>query len=199
VRQEEDVNDLIADPTKIPGWGVDADPENDPTYPYRDRSKDDGLMRNWQRPPQQQSSVEILQSIEHLQRPAVFGTSTPPKWLSGMLRRGAFRYSESHWGHWLMLMAADRINVVEGIVEDLGRAKVPNIPGEMGIRAELRHNKLGLAKKVAVAGAVSGVLYLLLRSSGKKEAEPEQPVSLTPEREVADGESRPLYPSEPSL
>jgi hypothetical protein len=64
-----------------------------------------------------------------------------------------------------MLMGADRINVVEGVVEDIGRGKVPNIPAEMGIKSELQYNKAGFAKKVAVVAAVSLVLVALLRRS----------------------------------
>ena len=154
------------DARSVIGWGVDANPENDPTYPYRDRSKDEGLTNRWERPPLQRSEVEVLQSIEHVRTPAVFGTSTPPSWVSGMIRRLAFRWSESNWLHWLMLMGADRINVVEGIVQDLGHARIPNIPAEMGIRSEWKHNKTGLAKKVAVIGAVSAVAFLLFRGSG---------------------------------
>ena len=151
------------DPATIPGWGIDADPENDPTYPYRDRSGDDGLALNWVRPPLQEPDVEILQSIEHNRRPAVVGTSTPPSGLSGIIRRAAFTYSESNWLHWLMLMGADRINVVEGVAEDLARGKVPNIPAEMGIRSEWKHNKKGLATKVAIGAAASAMLYVFLR------------------------------------
>ena len=157
------------DVSAIPGWGVDADPGNDPTYPYRDRSADEGLTSGWERPPQQRSEVEILHSIEHIRTPAVFGTATPPSGLSGVIRRGAFRWSESNWLHWLLLMGADRINVVEGVVEDLARGKVPNIPAEMGIRSEWRHNKKGLATKLAVAAGVAAVAFALLRR--RKEAE----------------------------
>ncbi len=159
------MNALI-DTATIPGWGVDADPENDPTYPYRDRSRDPGLAFNWERPALQRSNVEILQSIEYNHRPAVFGTSTPPSGVSGMIRRAAFRWSESNWLHWLMLMGADRINVVEGVVEDLTRGKVPNIPAEMGVRSELAHNKAGFARKAAVVAGVAGVAFLLLRRRG---------------------------------
>ncbi|HEX8526323.1 hypothetical protein [Allosphingosinicella sp.] len=161
--------ELKPDPATIPGWGVDADRANDPTYPYRDRSKDDGPGMNWERPPIQPADVEILQSIEHVRRPAVVGTSTPPSGLSGMIRRFAFRYSESHWGHWLMLMGADRINVVEGIVQDLARAKIPNIPAEMGVRSEWKHNKKGLATKLAVGGAVAALAYVLIGRRGGEE------------------------------
>jgi len=158
------------DPATVFGWGVDANPENDPTYPYRDRSKDQGLTKDWERPTQQQSDVEILQSIEHVRRPAVFGTSSPPSGLSGMLRRLAFRWSESNWMHWLILMGADRINVVEGVVQDLGRAKVPNVPAEMGARAEWQHNRTGFFIKGAVVlGLTVGAIALLRsRSSARR-------------------------------
>lgn len=161
---------LPVDTAAIPGWGVDAAPESDRTYPHRDRSKDEGPPFNWQRPARQETDVESLQSIEHKRRPSVGGTSTPPSGLSGMIRRVAFRWSESNRLHWLLLMAADRIGVVEGVAQDLARFKVPNIPAEMGVKAEWRHNKKRLATKVAVLTAASAGLFLLLRGSGGKGA-----------------------------
>ena len=153
------------DLAKIVGWGVDADPQNDPTYPYRDRTKDeDRSVMDWTPPPRQAEQVEVLQSIEHVRRPAVFGSSTPPSWVSGSMRRLAFRWSESHWLHWLMLMGADRVNVVEGVVQDLGRGKIPNIPAEMGARAEWKHNKKGFVTKAAVTVALTAGLIALVRS-----------------------------------
>jgi hypothetical protein len=161
------------DPTKVIGWGVDANPMNDPTYPYRDRSSDDGLTKDWQRPPQQESDVEILRSVEHVRTPAVFGTSTPPSGVSGMLRGAAFRWSESNWLHWLLLMGADRINVVEGVAEDLARGKIPNIPGEMGARSEWRHNKKGFVIKSAVVlGTSAGILALARSRTSQEERQP---------------------------
>ena len=154
----------LADVSAIAGWGVDSDPSNDPTHPIRDRSKDLGLTRDWDRPPVQRPDVEILQSIEHVRRPAVVGTSTPPRGISGLMRRAAFRWSESNWMHWLILMGADRVDVVEGLVDDLVHARIPNIPAEMGIRSELRFNRIGFAKKVAVVGLASGIVVGLLMS-----------------------------------
>ncbi len=158
------------DPNSVVGWGVDANPDNDPTYPQRDRSQDEGLTKDWQRPLQQESDVEILRSIEHVRTPAVFGTAVPPSGVSGMMRRAAFHWSESNWLHWLMLMGADRINVVEGVAQDLARGKFPNIPAEMGARSEWAHNKRGLVKKVAVVGALSALAYVLLRQPGNGKA-----------------------------
>ncbi|HEY8570904.1 hypothetical protein [Phenylobacterium sp.] len=121
------------DPASVVGWGVDADPENDPTWPMRDRSRDDGPGLNWERPPVQHPDVEILQSVEHLRQPASVGTSTPPHGLSGVIRRKAFRFSESQWGHWLLLMLADRVDSIEGIFSDLKRGKRPRPFQEMGV------------------------------------------------------------------
>jgi hypothetical protein len=126
------------------GWGVDADPENDPTYPMRAAYRDDKGGMNWPRPALQPNSVELLQSTEHNRRTAVFGTSTPPSGLSGAIRRRAFHRSEGKWGHWLMLLMADRVNMVEGLFQDFGRGRIPNIPAEMGMRSELRHNLPGV-------------------------------------------------------
>jgi len=173
MRETEMQNQLI-DPSRVPGWGIDADPENDPTYPMRDISKDDKAGMSWQRPPKQEVTVEILQSIERNNLSAVFGTSTPPKGVSGMVRRRAFRYSESDWRHWLMLLAADRVNVVEGLVHDLGRGRMPNIPMEMGLRSELAYNRTGLVKKIAVTGVVIG-LALVARNLVSRRARRERP------------------------
>jgi hypothetical protein len=136
----------------------------------RDISGDDKAGMSWQRPPQQEETVEVLQSIERNNLSAVFGTSTPPRGVSGMIRRHAFRYSESEWAHWLMLMAADRVNVVEGLVQDLGRGRIPNIPMEMGLRSELAHNRAGLIKKVALSGAVIGIVFLAVNILSRRVA-----------------------------
>jgi hypothetical protein len=50
----------LVDTSTISGWGVDADSENDPTYPIRDQSQDRGLTRDWDRPPVQQPDVRYF-------------------------------------------------------------------------------------------------------------------------------------------
>jgi hypothetical protein len=152
----------LVDTSTIPGWGVDADPANNPTYPMRHiEQQERGL--SWPRPAQQKPDVEVLRSIEHNRLPAVVGTSTPPSGLSGTIRRYAFRRSESDWFHWLLLMGADRIGVVEGVVEDLAHGKVPNVPAEMGARAEWRHNKKGFAIKTGTTLALGALVFVALR------------------------------------
>jgi hypothetical protein len=141
------------DPTQIKGWGVDADPENDPTYPMKNRNNGEHAGYSWDRPSQQQGDVEVLHSNERPNVSATFGTSTPPSGLSGIFRRFAFKYSESSYAHWLPLMLADRVGVVEGILGDLVHGHIPNIPGELGAKAIWQHNRKGFVKQV-ILGAI---------------------------------------------
>jgi hypothetical protein len=159
---------ITANPSQLPGWNIDADPENDPTYPMRTRTEDDHKGYTWERPTQQPIDIEVLQSVERPTITAVFGTSVPPSGLSGMIRRFAFKYSESDYRHWLPLLLADRVNVVEGIVEDLAHGTVPNIWAEKGYPIEWKHDKKGLILKLAAFAAVVGGAAVLLSSTGDK-------------------------------
>jgi len=147
------MDQTINDPSQIPGWGVDADPKNDPTYPMKKRNNGEHEGYTWERPPQQPVDIEVFHSNERPNVSATFGTSTPPAGLSGLIRRAAFKYSESSYGHWLPLMLADRVGVVEGIVDDLAHGHVPNIFAELGWRAEWRYNRKGLIRRI-IAGTV---------------------------------------------
>ncbi len=152
----------------IKGWGVDADPENEPTYPMKKYTGDDHLRLDYIRPVQQPVNVEVLHSNERPNVTATFGTSNPPSGLSGMIRRYAFRYSESSYGHWLPLLIADRVNVVEGIIDDIRNGHIPNIFSEKGMKAELKHNPKGLAQKVVVGVIVTYLAIVLLNRKKKR-------------------------------
>jgi hypothetical protein len=152
----------------IKGWGVDANPSDNPNYPIKQYNGDDHQRLDWKRPPLQPVTVEILKSVEHARVPAVFGTTVPPSGLSGKLRRIAFKYNESEYGHWLNLLLADRINVVEGLVSDLKRGHIPNIFSERGMKADWKYNRKELVTKVIVATAVATTVCLLLSKNKKK-------------------------------
>ncbi|HEX8709896.1 MAG TPA: hypothetical protein VF723_16765 [Pyrinomonadaceae bacterium] len=152
------------DPSQVKGWGVDADQENDPTYPMKKRNDGEQAGYSWERPPQQPVNVEVLHSNERPNVTAAFGTSTPPAGLSGIIRRFAFRYSESSYGHWLPLMLADRVGVVEGVLDDLKRGHVPNIFGERGWKAEWKYNRKSLVTRVAVGAVIASAAVVYLRS-----------------------------------
>ena len=153
------------DYSHIKGWGVDADPNNDPTYPMKHRNNGEHAGYSWERPLQQPITVEVLHSNERPDVTSVFGTSTPPLALSGVLRRIAFRYSESSYGHWLPLMLADRVSVVEGVLSDLKHGHVPNVFAERGWKAEWRHNRIGLVRRILVRVVLisAAVAYLSSR------------------------------------
>lgn len=156
-----------ADYTHIKGWGIDADPENDPVYPMKKRTNEEHDGYAWDRPQQQPEDVEILKSVERPNLTAVFGTGSPPEGVNGAIRKIAFRYSESSYGRWLPLVLADRIGAFEGIVSDLKKGYVPNIFAERGWGAEWKYNRKGFLVKAALAAAVTAVALSILSSKKK--------------------------------
>lgn len=152
------------DTSQIKDWGVDADPQNDPTYPMKIRNNGEHAGYSWQRPTQQTQSVEVLHSNERPNVSAVFGTSLPPSGLSGTLRRFAFKYSESSYAHWLPLVLADRVGVVEGVVDDFRQGRVPNVFEELGGKAVWKHNKKELVTRVLIGALVVSALLAYKRN-----------------------------------
>lgn len=155
-------NKTPKDYSHIKGWGIDADPKNDPTYPMKHRTDAEQEGYSWDRPTQQDINIEVLHSIERPNVTAVFGTSMPPSGLSGMIRRYAFKHSENSYLHWLPLLMADRVNVVEGVIDDFSKGTVPNIFAEKGWKADWEHNRSGLIQKVGIMALVATAAVVLL-------------------------------------
>ncbi|RYY58729.1 MAG: hypothetical protein EOO12_16935 [Chitinophagaceae bacterium] len=166
----DDIESLREKYKHINGWGIDADPENEPTYPMKHYTGDDHKRIHYDRPTLQPLSVEVLKSNERPNVTAVFGTSTPPSGLSGAIRRYAFRYSEGSFGHWLPLIFADRVNVIEGYLDDFSKGIIPNIFAEHGWKAEWKHAPWHLVRKVATTVAVIGAVVWLLSGDKKKKS-----------------------------
>jgi len=144
------------------GWGADLPPENRPAVPMeRQPARLEGV--HWDHTEQQVQHVKVLCSVERPGITPIFGSTVPPSGLSGMLRGVAFRYSENDLRHWLLLLAADRLNVGEGLVDDLLSGRLPNVLAEMGLRAEWEHNPRGAVAKVGLAVGVLALLYLVGR------------------------------------
>jgi hypothetical protein len=111
---------MTFDRSQIPGWGADLDRKNRPAVPMeRTPARLEGV--HWDEPEQQPQHMEVLHSIERPGITPVFGATVPPSGLSGVLRRRAFTYSENDLRHWMTLLMADRVNVVEGVVDDMRR------------------------------------------------------------------------------
>jgi hypothetical protein len=154
----------------IPGWGMDADPENDPTYPMKHSNGADHERLNYERAPQQPLDMEVLHSIERPGVTRVFGTSTPPTGLSGAIRRFAYKYSEASPTHWMTLILADRINAFEGKLADLAHGIIPNPWIERGWRAEWKHNRPAFVGKAATTALVitAGIMLMSRKKKRKR-------------------------------
>lgn len=147
----------------IPGWGSDMARENRPAVPMERRpARLPGL--HWHDVEPQEIHQEVFHSVERPGITPVFGTSAPPTGISGRMRKLAFAWSENDLRHWLMLLAADRVNTVEGIVSDLASGHVPRLYAETGGRAELKHNPKAAAAKAATLVAVVGLAWWMTRS-----------------------------------
>ena len=131
---------------RIPGWGVDLDPKDRPSVP-RERYDPTATGAHWDFPARQPEKWPREMSIEHKFLTPVFGTSCPPKGVSGLLRQYAYRrYSEARAAHWLILIAADRVDAVESHLRSFATRRPDNPFTQTGVRSELSHH--GLASRV---------------------------------------------------
>jgi hypothetical protein len=133
----ESTEDLRA---RIPGWGVDLDPKDRPSVP-REKFDPDGVR--WEFPERQPEIRPRERSIEHKFLTPVFGTACPPKGLSGVVRRLAYRrYSEARAAHWLLLLAADRVDAAESTLRSFVSRRPDNPITETGVLSEFRYHGL---------------------------------------------------------
>jgi hypothetical protein len=124
----------------IPGWGADLDPKDRPAFP-REQALDSGA--HWDFPERQPEKWPRERSIEHKFLTPVFGTSAPPKGISGVIRKYAYReYSEGRTAHWLLLVLADRVDAVESHVQSLLTLRPDNPITESGVLSEVKHHPL---------------------------------------------------------
>jgi hypothetical protein len=125
---------------RIPGWGADLDPKDRPSVP-REQFDPGSTGAHWDFPERQPEKWPRERSIEHAFLTPVFGTSTPPRGLSGVMRKAAYkRYSEARAAHWLLLLAADRVDAVESHVRSLASLRPDNPITQTGIRSEFSHH-----------------------------------------------------------
>lgn len=135
----ESIDELRA---RIPGWGADLDPHDRPAVPKLQTQRD-LTGAHWDFPDQQPEKWPRERSIEHAFLTPVFGTACPPKGLSGRVRRLAYaRYSEARAAHWLLLLAADRVDTLESTIGSVLTRHPDNLVTETGVRSELSHHGL---------------------------------------------------------
>ncbi|MFC9335401.1 hypothetical protein [Arthrobacter sp. NPDC057009] len=128
---QQSAEDLRA---RIPGWGADLDPADRPSYPREQPGIETGA--HWDFPERQPEKWPRERSVEHAMLPPVFGTSTPPAGVSGAIRKYAYKYSEGRAAHWLLLIAADRVDAWEHHLKSLATLRPDNPVTETGVLSE---------------------------------------------------------------
>jgi len=106
------VDDMTQARTQVPGWGVDARPEDRPGVPHELEpprplaDADPGLaVRQTSEP---RPLVDPSRSLT-----PVYSAATPPRGLSGLMRRAAYRYPTYRARRWMLLMLSDRVDALE--------------------------------------------------------------------------------------
>jgi hypothetical protein len=131
---------------RIPGWGVDLDPKDRPSVP-RLQFQEDLSGAHWEVPERQPERWPRERSVEHQMLTPVFGTSSPPRGVSGVMRRYAYRrHSEAKAAHWLILLAADRVDAWESHLQSFLTLRPDNPITETGVLSEFSHH--GLASRL---------------------------------------------------
>ena len=99
----------------VKDWGVDSAPESRPGVPMEAE-----MPPLTSSPSKQVPTVPIVHKRVELEGlTQTFGTSCPPRGLSGLLRRRAYRVPDNRLSHWMMLIMADRVDVAEGLMADV--------------------------------------------------------------------------------
>ncbi|MFO7261903.1 MAG: hypothetical protein DIU52_012165 [bacterium] len=100
-------------PTPDGAYGVDRALEDRPGVPMEAEPEPaEGV--HWEEIPRQPVRQTVLKRRGLTRLTPVFGTSVPPRGISGLMRRVAYRIPEHRARHWLLLLAADRVDVMEG-------------------------------------------------------------------------------------
>lgn len=104
---------------------ADKDASDRPGVPMYGRS---GMHAAITKPPlePQPATVPVLVGVDVGRLTPVFGTAQPPRGLSGLIRRAAYRIPEHKAGRWMLLLLGDRIDVWES---RLGRNRWAAIGG----------------------------------------------------------------------
>jgi hypothetical protein len=125
---------------RIPGWGADLDPADRPSYP-RLRYAPEITGAHWDFPERQPEKWPREHSIEHAFVTPVFGTAQPLKGLSGVIRKFSYaRFSEGRAAHWLLLIAADRVDAWESHARSFVTTRPDNPITQTGVLSEFRRH-----------------------------------------------------------
>ncbi|HEX7091692.1 MAG TPA: hypothetical protein VF192_16245 [Longimicrobiales bacterium] len=139
-------------------YGADRALEDRPGVPMEaEPAQAEGV--HWEEIPRQRARPMHLRRRGLPRLTPVFGTSVPPRGVSGIIRRIAYRIPEHYARHWMILLAADRVDVLEGRLGELLARPLRGTPFEaLGHRVERNP-----ARAIAVAALAGLVLRRAMR------------------------------------
>lgn len=118
-----------------PGGARTSTPQTAPPSPANNRGSPPA--RTGICPPQQPGGEHRERSVEHLHITPVFGTAQPLHGPAGAIRRYAYRtYSEGQTAHWLLLIAADRVEAMIAHITSFASPQPDNLITESGVLGE---------------------------------------------------------------
>jgi hypothetical protein len=100
----------------------------------------------WERPPQQRTDVKFCIPTSARTFPLRLELDAARR-TERRASREAFNFSENSYGHWLPLMLADRIGVVEGVIDDLSRGHIRIFSANSAGKPNGKHNRANLVTK----------------------------------------------------
>lgn len=119
----------------IPGAGIDRD--HRPGVPMETEPKPVGHA-HWAEPERQEPTAVVLKRKDLDALTPVFSTALPPRGLSGVIRRVAYRVPEHKTTHWLLLLLGDRVDVLEHRLVRALRMTVPLAAGALLLASPAR-------------------------------------------------------------
>ncbi|XGC81430.1 hypothetical protein ACES2L_02890 [Bdellovibrio bacteriovorus] len=148
-------------PTGVPGWGVDIPKANRPGVPRERKVNKEDNGAHWQAMDRQEPHIKIHTSVERPGLTPVFGTTCPPKGLSGKIRDQAYKMGEDRISRWMLLMLADRCDVVENSMDELVFGPSTQTEEE---RRKRRNTVYGIGAGIGIAA-----IAMILSKSKKKD------------------------------
>jgi hypothetical protein len=148
--------DVATDFRQINGWGADLDPANRPSYPKELKSdvrSVRGEVRDWQVP---HTKVHI--SNEQPNLTPTFGASVPSRGLSGLLRDYAYEYGEGTNRHWMTLVLADRVDMMESMITSALTGRPDHYIREKGWSAYVKYDPAAKRKLMTFGAVVLGAV-----------------------------------------
>lgn len=109
-----------SDTPRTPGWGADSDPENRPGVPFELTPRQPAGNAHWTTP-ERQLSTEPPAALSRPRPTPVYSSAQPPRGLSGAIRRAAYAVPPYRAKRWMLLLVADRVDVLEHNVRPLAK------------------------------------------------------------------------------